>query len=58
MQSLSPSQPHDTHRQMMLRRVLTTCGFEERPSADRLVGKIYGVVYCHIDEAAVAAACF
>ena len=53
MQSLSPNLPPDTQR-AMLRRMLTIRRFEERASADYLVGKIYGVVHCYIGEEAVA----
>src|SRR5258708_8301208 len=53
MQSLSPSLPPDTQREMR-RRMLATRRFEERASADYLAGKIYGVVHCYIGEEAVA----
>ena len=44
MQSPSPNLPHDAQRET-LRRTLTIRHFEERASADYLVGKICGVVH-------------
>src|SRR5258708_23306251 len=53
MQILTPNLPPEEQRGM-LRRMVTIGRFEERASADYLVGKIYGVVHCYIGEEAAA----
>ena len=47
--NLSPDKQRE-----MLRQMVTIRRFEERASADYLVGRIYGVVHCYIGEEAVA----